>query len=156
MSAHVFLCQVSLSPEQTEKLKQTFFRLSDGEGYVNRYKFSEGLKNLGITNELLIEQVLFACQVDGFAECFLVCKNWNAFDDDHDGRVSIQEFLTAIAIMSSGELSLCFSLFWKLTSFALKGLKSKSCDLCFKCMTRTRTGFWTRKRCCKSSKCRQV
>ncbi len=30
-------------------------------------------------------------------------KNWNAFDDDHDGRVSIQEFLTAIAIMSSGK-----------------------------------------------------
>jgi hypothetical protein len=32
-------------------------KLSDGEGYINRYKFSEGLKNLGITNELLIEQV---------------------------------------------------------------------------------------------------
>ncbi len=77
---------VGLSQEQVEKLRETFLKLSDGEGHVNRYKFSEGLKSLGITNELLIEQ------------------NWNAFDDDRDGRVSIAEFLAAIAIMSHGTL----------------------------------------------------
>jgi Ca2+-binding EF-hand superfamily protein len=77
---------VGLSQEQVEKLRETFLKLSDGEGHVNRYKFSEGLKSLGITNELLIEQ------------------NWNAFDDDRDGRVSIAEFLSAISIMSHGSL----------------------------------------------------
>jgi Ca2+-binding EF-hand superfamily protein len=77
---------VGLSHEQVEMLRETFLKLSNGEGHVNRYKFSEGLKSLGITNELLIEQ------------------NWNAFDDDRDGRVSITEFLSAIAIMSHGTL----------------------------------------------------
>lgn len=78
--------QVGLSQEQVEKLKQTFLKLSDGEGHVNRYKFIEGLKSIGITNDLLIEQ------------------NWNAFDDDRDGKVSIQEFLAAIGIMANGTM----------------------------------------------------
>ena len=78
--------QANLSEPQLKALHETFRKLSDGEGYINRYKFSEGLKSIGITNDLLIEQ------------------NWNAFDEDRDGKVSIQEFITAVGIMSSGSV----------------------------------------------------
>lgn len=76
--------QVGLAPEQVERLKSTFEKLADSDGFINRYKFADGLRAIGITSDLLIEQ------------------NWNAFDDDRDGRISIKEFLTAVGIMSAG------------------------------------------------------
>ena len=78
--------EVNLTQAQVAKLKQTYEKLADGEGHINRYKFAEGLRSIGINNDLLIEQ------------------NWNAFDEDRDGSVSVQEFVTAIGIMCNGSM----------------------------------------------------
>jgi len=104
-----FVKQTNFNRQEVDKMLQTFHRVGEfNHGKVNRAQFREFITNVfGVTNE------------------FMLARIYEFFDDDNNGNVELQEWMTGLSMAFKGTLDERIDYCYTVYDFTGKGNLNK-------------------------------